>query len=376
MTTGVDILRIFDREVDQAYTDFESTTQKTDRFKVAMTNVVEKIYRGLDTQKDYDDIRSLIIIDKYLALTSGSLRLTPSAIASVSISIIPPSNIYQVVLTFASAHGLSSSDMGSLVFSNSENSGVSAAAWNVFTIYNVTSANQLLGYSSVPVTGTYIPNSVSVYSSSTTAGNYNHLLAVRPLYQKPVAYEYSRIASVNGSKIKFLRPNSLRTGDVIRITTSPLLSGFQQDIYLKRLNSLLYEAYSDSLFVSAISLPSIPSNTNYSITVLSGDYAEKMSAHELVSRFSGRRTEFPGYLIDQNKIIFRPNQPVPTHAYLSYIRSDAVFFDLSSTSLDYETIYSRKFIQRVIDEAVSDFNRSVRDYNALGAENNQITTNP
>jgi hypothetical protein len=191
-----------------------------------------------------------------------------------------------------------------------------------------------------------------------------------------VAYEYSRIASVNGSKIKFLRPNSLRTGDVIRITTSPLLSGFQQDIYLKRLNSLLYEAYSDSLFVSAISLPSIPSNTNYSITVLSGDYAEKMSAHELVSRFSGRRTEFPGYLIDQNKIIFRPNQPVPTHAYLSYIRSDAVFFDLSSTSLDYETIYSRKFIQRVIDEAVSDFNRSVRDYNALGAENNQITTNP
>jgi hypothetical protein len=101
-----------------------------------------------------------------------------------------------------------------------------------------------------------------------------------------------------------------------------------------------------------------------------------MSAHELVSRFSGRRTEFPGYLIDQNKIIFRPNQPVPTHAYLSYIRSDAVFFDLSSTNLDYETIYSRKFIQRVIDEAVSDFNRSVRDYNALGAENNQITTNP
>jgi hypothetical protein len=49
---------------------------------------------------------------------------------------------------------------------------------------------------------------------------------------------------------------------------------------------------------------------------------------------------------------------------------------LSSTSLDYETIYSRKFIQKVIDEAVLDFNRSVRDYQALGAENNQITTNP
>ena len=376
MTTGVDILRIFDREVDQAYTDFESTVQKTDRFKVAMTNVVEKIYRGLDTQKDYDDIRSLIVIDKYLNLSSGALSLSPSLISSVAITFIPAVGVYQVVISFSSPHALSSSDMSSLVFSNTSNSGVSASAWAGSTTYTVISPTQIEGTSLVAVSGTYIANSVSVYSSASTAGNYNHLLAVKPLYQKPLAYEYSRIASINGSKIKFSRPNSLRTGDVIVITTSPIVNGFQQNIYLKRLSSVLYESYSDSLFVNPISLPNIPSNTDYSMTVLSGDYAEKMSAHELVSRFSGRKTEFPGYLIDQNKIIFRPNQPVPTHAYLSYIKSDAVFFDLSSTNIDYETVYSRKFIQRVIDEAVADFNRSVRDYNALNVENNQITTNP
>ena len=53
-----------------------------------------------------------------------------------------------------------------------------------------------------------------------------------------------------------------------------------------------------------------------------------------------------------------------------------VFFDLANSSFDYESIYGLKFIQRIIDEAVSDFNRSVRDYNALGAENNQVITNP
>jgi hypothetical protein len=187
---------------------------------------------------------------------------------------------------------------------------------------------------------------------------------------------YSRIADVDGDKIKFVRQNSLRTGDVIRITTSPIIAGFEQDFYVKQLNRFTYEIYADSALTTTVLLPALPPTNNYNISVVVGDYAEKLSPHELVSRFSGRKPEFPGYLVSENKIVFRPIDPEPTNVYISYLKSDAVFFDLSSTAIDYETIYSRKFIQRVIDEAVADFNRSVRDYNALGAENNQIISNP
>jgi hypothetical protein len=375
MTTGVDILRIFDREVDQAYTDFESTAQKTDRFKVAMVNIIERIYRGLDTQKDYDDIASLIVVDKYLSLSRGELILTPQYIQLVSFQTIPNITGTFITLTFSTPHGLENTDMGSLVFSNGINSGVSNIVWTSVS-YSVQTPTTLTGYTPFVASGTYISNSVSVYSQIKTAANYVHLLAIKPIYKKRMLDAYSRIADVDGDKIKFVRQNSLRTGDVIRITTSPIIAGFEQDFYVKQLNRFTYEIYADSALTTTVLLPALPPTNNYNISVVVGDYAEKLSPHELVSRFSGRKPEFPGYLVSENKIVFRPIDPEPTNVYISYLKSDAVFFDLSSTAIDYETIYSRKFIQRVIDEAVADFNRSVRDYNALGAENNQIISNP
>jgi hypothetical protein len=374
MTTGADILKIYDREIDQAYTDFESTEQKTDRMRVAMVNVVERIYRSLDSQKDNDDIRDMIVVERRLELPQGELRLAPFSVLNAILAQNIPFGITTVTIETETPHLLQSDDLANLVFRNSSASGLgvdfNSVSWSIL------SPTQLQAIFPVLISGTYNQGSVLVYSSRTTVGNYSHLIAVKPEYYHPMLPKLSKIVAVSGSKIRFLFSTPLRTGDKIRVKTSPVIQAYETDYYVQRLNVFEFELYMDEALTMPASLSSIPKTTKYSVFFAISEYAEKASPHELVSRFIGAYEAFPGYLIDSNKIIFRPKSPAPESALLSYIRSDIEFFDLGNSTKDYEAYYSRKFIQRVIDEAVSDFNRSVRDFNALGAENNQIMTNP
>lgn len=374
MTTGEDILKIYDREIDQAYTDWESTPQKTDRMRVAMVNVVERIYRGLDSQKDNDDIRDMIIVDRRFILPQGVLRIAPIPAASATVVPSVGLGITTVTLSTSSPHLLEADDLSQLVFLNSSSSGLGVDFNSV--LWSIASPTSLQAIFPVVISASYNPDSVLFYSARTTAGNYAHLLAVKPRYMVKESSKHAKIVSVQGSKIRFLYPTSLRTGSVIRIKTSPIIQAYEQDYYVLRLNVYEYQLFADSDLTQPASLSSIPKDNKYSVFAMVGDYAEKLSSHELVSRFSGSYPQFPGYLVDSNRIIFRPNNPSPSEAKLSYIRSDIEFFDLSNSTKDYEAFYSRKFIQRVIDEAVADFNRSTRDFNALGAESNQIMTNP
>lgn len=374
MTTGVDIRKIFDRDIDQAYSDFESTPQKTSRMKVAMINTIEKIYRGLDTQKDNDDIRSLIVVDRLFYLNSGVLPIAPYPITSVSYVVDALLNVTNVTIIIGGGHTFTADDLATLVFNNESASGLSSSFTG--TSWSIASSTSLTGIIPVVVTGSYLSGSVSVSSTRSMVNNYMHTLAVKPLYFEPIKAGFDVITNVSGNRIRFQRQNSLRTGDVIKIDTSPLLQVYEAEYYLQKLNLTDVRLFLDEDLTQPASLSSIPTGTKYGVRVVTGDYAEPMSAHELVSRFIGTNPKFPGYLIDSNRIIFRPNQRQPSKAYLSFIKSDVVFFDLENNSFDYESIYGLKFIQRVIDEAVSDFNRSVRDYNALGAENNQVITNP
>jgi len=373
MTTGVDILKIYDRQIDQAYTDFESKEQKSSRLKVAMINVIERIYRGLDSQKDYDDIRPAIVYEKSFPLFSGSLRLQPSQIFSVTIVEQTP-GVNIVTTTFASEHGFTSDDLANLVFLNIENSGLPS---EVFAgPYAIASDFSLTSITASPVSVAYVQNSVSVYSTLTTVGNYMHLLAVRPQYNVPLDKLKVKIESITGNRIVFLFPTMLRTGQKIRITVQPGIALYEQDYYIKQEGKRAISLYLDEDLSTPASLASIPSSSTYLFSIIYSEYAEKISPHEFVSKFMGSEPWTPSYLLADGELKFRPSKPQPNRAYLTYLKSDLVFFDVESSSFDYETLYSRKFIQRVIDGAASDFNRNVRDYNALGAENNQILTNP
>jgi hypothetical protein len=374
MTTGVDIRKIFDRDIDQAYSDFESTAQKTSRMKVAMINTIEKIYRGLDTQKDNDDIRSLIVVDRLFYLNSGVLPIAPYPITSVSYVVDTALGITNVTIIIGGGHTFTADDLADLVFNNESSSGLSSPFTGVS--WSIASGTSLTGIIPAVVTGSYLSGSVSVSSNRSMVNNYMHTLAVKPLYFEPVKTGFDIITNVSGNRIRFQRQNNLRTGDLIKIDTTPALQAYQTEYYIEKLNLTDFKLFFDEEMTLPATLSSIPAGTKYGVRVITGDYAEPMAAHELVSRFIGTHPKFPGYLIDSNRIIFRPNQRRPLKAYLSFIKSDIVFFDLENNSFDYESIYGLKFIQRVIDEAVSDFNRSVRDYNALGAENNQVITNP
>jgi hypothetical protein len=374
MTTGVDIRKIFDRDIDQAYSDFESTAQKTSRMKVAMINTIEKIYRGLDTQKDNDDIRSLIVVDRLFYLNSGVLPIAPYPITSVSYVVDAALGITNVTIIIGGGHTFTVDDLANLVFNNESSSGLSSPFTGVS--WSIASGTSLTGIIPAVVTGSYLSGSVSVSSNRSMVNNYMHTLAVKPLYFEPVKTGFDIITNVSGNRIRFQRQNNLRTGDLIKIDTTPALQAYQTEYYIEKLNLTDFKLFFDEEMTLPATLSSIPVGTKYGVRVITGDYAEPMAAHELVSRFIGTHPKFPGYLIDSNRIIFRPNQRRPLKAYLSFIKSDIVFFDLENNSFDYESIYGLKFIQRIIDEAVSDFNRSVRDYNALGAENNQVITNP
>jgi len=373
--TGFDILKIYDREIDQAYTDFESTSQKSSRMNVAIINIIERIFRGLDSQKDYDDIRSLIVYEKNFPLFDGALLINPFLIESVVVTppVVPP-GFTSIELNFTQPHTLSSADLPHLVFGNIENSGLSQEAF--VGPFAITSPTQIVFQTQSSINGSYVENSVSVYSSISVAGNYMHLLSVRPKYKQPLSKLRVKVEGVEANKIKFLYPTVFRTGHVVKITTSPILQSYEQDYYVQSLSKRTIALFQDKELSIPASLSTIPVGTSYVFNLVFSESAEKQSPHEFVNRYLGVDPWAPSYILSDGKIYFRPETPSPSSASMTYIRSDITFFDLESNSVDYEVYYSRKFIQRVIDEAVADFNRSVRDYNALNSENGQILINP
>ena len=69
MVTGLDLSKLFEDKIDNSYSDYVSAPKKQRAFDNAFLRIIENKYRGMDTQKEFDELSELIVIDKEFDIT-------------------------------------------------------------------------------------------------------------------------------------------------------------------------------------------------------------------------------------------------------------------------------------------------------------------
>lgn len=75
--TGLQLFKYFQQKAGYAYTGSLVTATANDLFRDALISSLEKKYRELLDQKEYDEIRSIIKTEKIFALTNNAINITP-----------------------------------------------------------------------------------------------------------------------------------------------------------------------------------------------------------------------------------------------------------------------------------------------------------
>ena len=74
MTTGADLSKLFDDKIDNSYSDYVSVAKKQRAFDNAFLRIIENKYRGMDTQKEFDELSELIVIDKEFEINNNRFK--------------------------------------------------------------------------------------------------------------------------------------------------------------------------------------------------------------------------------------------------------------------------------------------------------------
>jgi hypothetical protein len=83
MVTGLDLKRLFEDKIDNSYSDYVSDPKMQRAFDNAFLRVIENKYRGLDTQKEFDELSELMVIDKTILINNNRFRTIPVPLRSV-----------------------------------------------------------------------------------------------------------------------------------------------------------------------------------------------------------------------------------------------------------------------------------------------------
>jgi hypothetical protein len=61
MVTGLDLSKLFEDKIDNSYSDYVSDAKMQRAFDNAFLRIIENKYRGMDTQKEFDELSELMV---------------------------------------------------------------------------------------------------------------------------------------------------------------------------------------------------------------------------------------------------------------------------------------------------------------------------
>jgi len=74
MVTGLDLKRLFEDKIDNSYSDYVSDPKMQRAFDNAFLRIIENKYRGLDTQKEFDELSELMVIDRNIIVNNNRFK--------------------------------------------------------------------------------------------------------------------------------------------------------------------------------------------------------------------------------------------------------------------------------------------------------------
>jgi hypothetical protein len=372
MVTGLDLSKLFEDKIDNSYSDYVSDAKMQRAFDNAFLRIIENKYRGMDTQKEFDELSELMVIDEFLLINNNRFRTTPVPIASATAA---------GVFTFSAEHNLIVGDQ----FTVEGPTGYPNLG-DQFTVVTVTSPTIVDVVT--PITAITDADNGSIVTVAQTTGyrnmlgDYLHVLAIKAyMYDNDDSVEIYKAYGGTPVVIEFFRPVKLRSKDYLHAGGFQNLqtdTGFR---VVKQISEFKYELY--------LPPPKPPANFNTPVTLSQADaesigeikrvainWAKYLQSDRRISKSGEPSIDEPRFNQHKNFILMHPQRAVSRAVSVDYIRKPEVVIDVTDNVRDLNLFYSETLLNRLTDEAVKMFYQEVRDPNQYQIADREMLDNP
>lgn len=374
MTTGLDLSKLFDDKIDNSYSDYVSAAKKQRAFDNAFLRIIENKYRGMDTQKEFDELSELIVIDKEFDINNNRFRTTPVPLYFIVFGT-------PTVITFLAEHNLEPGD--TFRVQNATFGGVPVAAINTtHVVAPVTTPGYDPKFSVELVTpialGTNYDQLTGEVIYDKMLDDYLHLLAMKcRMYTNAAGEDVYRMYAGNPGIIEFFTPVTLRDGERIIFSEMPLNMGVSQydEAYLKRVSEFKYKLYSDEHLITPIEINGAYSS-GAAVKEIEYSYGKYYPSDRRISHLGLPTIEEPKYNQSENFFKVFPSEHKCDKVTVDYVSLPAINITVTDTLLDLENFYSQTLLYRLTDEAVKMFYQETRDPNQYMVADKEMIDNP
>lgn len=346
--TGQDIKKDFLNRVDKSYSKFIDDIKLNRVFKRAIHDLGEKKYMGLESQKEYDELRYSVSTERIFKVANNKISIAPLFIESIT------QNGFILQFRTLGEHNLLPGD--SITTSNIVGIQSNPVVNGTLTVTGVPSSKMFEVIFSV-ISGTHTPNTGKIVHERMIS-NYVHLFAVKARYEELMDLTIQKTERRTPTLVYFSKRTNLRDGESI------LISGCQDQVvngvkYIKQLTDKKYKLYNDSSLLSpVISLGTAVSGGT--IKRIFYEYCEPIVPDMKISIYEKAKPDSPKNETADAFIKFYPANIECKEITVDYF-SEPRSIDVTDSSIDYELIYPTKLLYRIISEAVIIYTTPSRD---------------
>lgn len=357
MVTGLDLKRLFEDKIDNSYSDYVSDPKMQRAFENAFLRIIENKYRGLDTQKEFDELSELLVIDRNVTVNNNRFRTKP----------VPLESVVGTTFIFSAEHNLIVGNTFTVQNTGTANDG------QTFTVASVTNANDVeTTLAGVPVTS----NTGGVVSQDIMLEDYLHLLAMKvdmySLLEKDTDPVY-KIYTGSPAVMEFFRPVKLRTFDKV---AGIILNDPAGTAYVKQISEFKYEVYSDKDLLIPYAVSNIPSTLpTVNASMVHSNWAKYLQSDRRISESGEPTLTTPRFNQHKNFFLIHPQDKITISVSVDYIRKPNVSISVADNSIDLSLFYSETLLNRLTDEAVKMFYQEVRDPNQYQIADREMIDN-
>jgi len=351
--TGVDFNKEVERRIDKVYSDYYDPTTQKAFFRRALQLSITSKYNVLDTQKRYDEIRSLLVYAREVPATTGRILLQPIAITAFN----------GTVVTTAFPHMLQTGNTPALNIVGSTGTFTGSPS--------VTVSNEFtFSIPSVSI-GTFLSGNVV---TTDMVQDYMHLFSVRAAYLFENEDEIDSVAATPSKiEITLQKRSQLRDGNKITISGVVGANGMNGDRYVKQVGTRRYRLYNDEELLSPVVATSAYVSGG-TITSTKINSCFQLKPDQYVQKVDSPTKRFPRYQMADNAIIIEPKSNLQ-YVEMDYIKLPPFEIDPLNDQTDLLLYYSQEFIEYLVDFTARLFDLDTKNVQGLNMDTPQVVTN-
>jgi hypothetical protein len=367
MYTGQQIFADLKRLTSEYISDAINPAIGNMLLKKALFEQIEDNYHNLATQKNKDELGTLIKTRRRFTVYNQGINVNRLPITAIT---IPSANIYRI--TFQRPHHLGAG----VTVRFADVLGITGINTPIFTFtavfpnnnqYNIINENTIqIGVTGA--SGTWTADS-GYMTSSNMITDYLHLLMAKTTFEQKTKYRLSSTPTGLPLKCTIGQTNNLRTEEKILFYNPTTLSKTPAYFIKKQLpNTFLLYTNKD---LDAPAGSTIATNAFFVYRVYD-EVCLVMNSDEKKTLYAPTASK-PRVETTNKELIFYPLESNCTSVEVDYISTETKLIDVSS-AIDYEMYYNRTFLDKMLNRAVQNaaiMFQSEGDYQMITANINQ-----